>query len=124
MQLDNKGLISKTDRSAKFQLGSDIYSVAERVLNPKQNERIYFSLVLCWQHNGYKEQRVSVTRHYKFTSGYCDEYCSACAARSAAKLGEHAAMLAVAICCILVLLLVFIILIIVVGQNVEAKTGS
>ncbi|CAG4964444.1 unnamed protein product [Colias eurytheme] len=45
-------------------------------------------------------------------------------ARGAAKLGEHAAMLAVAICCILVLLLVFIILIIVVGQNMEGKTGS
>ncbi|CAG9579595.1 unnamed protein product [Danaus chrysippus] len=39
------------------------------------------------------------------------------------KLGEHAAMLAVAICCILVLLLVFIILIIVVGQNMEVKGG-
>ncbi|CAH2085258.1 unnamed protein product [Euphydryas editha] len=47
-----------------------------------------------------------------------------CAARGAAKLGEHAAMLAVAICCILVLLLVFIILIIVVGQNMEVKGGS
>lgn len=42
----------------------------------------------------------------------------------AAKLGEHAAMLAVAICCILVLLLVFIILIIVVDQNIEVKGGS
>lgn len=49
---------------------------------------------------------------------------TACAAQGAAKLGEHAAMLAVAICCILVLLLVFIILIIVVGQSMEAKGGS
>lgn len=48
----------------------------------------------------------------------------ACATQGAAKLGEHAAMLAVAICCILVLLLVFIILIIVVGQNMEVKGGS
>lgn len=47
-----------------------------------------------------------------------------CAARGPAKLGEHAAMLAVAICCILVLLLVFIILIIVVGQNMDVKGGS
>lgn len=65
-----------------------------------------------------------LTKASRDRAAYLLTFGAARACARAAKLGEHAAMLAVAICCILVLLLVFIVLIIVVGQNVEVKGGS